>query len=128
LFIYFLTNFFKALRISNTAKKSFTTGEIVNLVAVDAYRFIDLIIYLNSIWSAPLQIALAVYFLWQLLGPSVLAGLFVMILLIPINAAVANKLMKLQVKQMANKDERVKLMNEILSGIKVCYFKNNYKQ
>ncbi|XP_060863090.1 multidrug resistance-associated protein 1-like isoform X2 [Metopolophium dirhodum] len=109
----------KALRISNTAKKSFTTGEIVNLMAVDAYRFIDLIMYLNSIWSAPLQIALAVYFLWQLLGSSVLAGLFVMIVLIPINAAVANKSMKLQVKQMANKDERVKLMNEILSGIKV---------
>jgi len=97
-------------------------------MAVDAHRFIDLIAYLNMIWSAPIQISLAVYFLWQLLGPSVLAGLFVMILLIPINAAVANKSMKLQVKQMANKDERVKLMNEILSGIKVCYFKNNYKQ
>ncbi|CAI6346527.1 unnamed protein product [Macrosiphum euphorbiae] len=109
----------KALRISNTAKKSFTTGEIVNLMAVDAYRFIDLITYLNMIWSAPLQIALAVYFLWQLLGPSVLAGLFVMIILIPINAAVADKSMKLLIKQMANKDERVKLMNEILSGIKV---------
>jgi len=123
LFVYiFLNDFFKALRISNTAKKSFTTGEIVNLMAVDAYRFIDLITYLNMIWSAPLQIALAVYFLWQLLGPSVLAGLFVMIILIPINAAVANKSMKLLVKQMANKDERVKLMNEILSGIKVMLF------
>ncbi|CAI6345762.1 unnamed protein product [Macrosiphum euphorbiae] len=109
----------KTLRISNTARKTFTTGEIVNLMAVDAHRFIDLITYLNSIWSAPLQIALAVYFLWQLLGSSVLAGLIVMIVLIPINAAVANKSIELQVKQMANKDERVKLMNEILSGIKV---------
>ncbi|XP_029344396.1 multidrug resistance-associated protein 1 isoform X2 [Acyrthosiphon pisum] len=109
----------KALRISNTARKSFTTGEIVNLMAVDAHRLIDLIPFLNFIWSAPFQICLAMYFLWQLLGPSVLAGLFVMIVLIPINAAVANKLMKLQVKQMTNKDQRLKLMNEILSGIKV---------
>ncbi|XP_060863100.1 multidrug resistance-associated protein 1-like isoform X2 [Metopolophium dirhodum] len=109
----------KTLRLSTMARKSFTTGEIVNLMAVDAHRFIDLIPLLNFIWSAPLQIFLAVYFLWQLLGPSVLAGIFVMILLIPINGAVANKSMKLQDKQMTNKDQRLKLMNEILSGIKV---------
>ncbi|XP_022169430.1 multidrug resistance-associated protein 1-like isoform X2 [Myzus persicae] len=109
----------KTLRISNTARKSFTTGEIVNLMSVDAHRFTDLITYLNMIWSAPFQIALAVYFLWQILGPSVLAGLFVMIVLIPVNGAVATRSINLQVKQMKNKDERAKLMNEILSGIKV---------
>ena len=35
------------------------------------------------------------------------------------NAVLANFLKKLQIKQMKNKDQRVKLMNEILSGIKV---------
>eukprot|EP00102_Acyrthosiphon_pisum_P020986 XP_016658196.1 PREDICTED: multidrug resistance-associated protein 1 isoform X2 [Acyrthosiphon pisum] len=109
----------KALRISNTARKTFTVGEIVNLMAVDAHRFVDLTTYLNMIWSAPFQIALAIYFLWQSLGPSVLAGLFVMIVLIPINGVVAAKARNLQIKQMKNKDQRVKLMNEILSGIKV---------
>ncbi|XP_050541854.1 multidrug resistance-associated protein 1 isoform X1 [Daktulosphaira vitifoliae] len=109
----------KALRISNKARKTFTVGEIVNLMAVDAHRFVDLTTYLNMIWSAPFQIALAIYFLWQILGPSVLAGLFVMIVLIPINGVVAAKARSLQIKQMKNKDERVKLMNEILSGIKV---------
>lgn len=113
---------FKALRISNTARKTFTVGEIVNLMAVDAHRFVDLTTYLNMIWSAPFQIALAIYFLWQSLGPSVLAGLFVMIVLIPINGVVAAKARNLQIKQMKNKDQRVKLMNEILSGIKVIYF------
>lgn len=48
-----------------------------------------------------------------------LAGLAVMIILIPINGWVANRVKNLQIKQMKNKDERVKLMNEILSGIKV---------
>ncbi|XP_027847516.1 multidrug resistance-associated protein 1 isoform X2 [Aphis gossypii] len=109
----------KALRISNTARKTFTVGEIVNLMAVDAHRFVDLTTYLNMIWSAPFQIGLAIYFLWQSLGPSVLAGLFVMIVLIPINGFVAAKARNLQIKQMKNKDQRVKLMNEILSGIKV---------
>lgn len=42
-----------------------------------------------------------------------------MIILIPVNGFIANKVKELQIKQMKNKDDRVKLMNEILSGIKV---------
>ncbi|XP_041776327.1 multidrug resistance-associated protein 1 isoform X7 [Anopheles merus] len=109
----------KALIISNSARKGSTVGEIVNLMAVDAQRFMDLTTYINMIWSAPLQIGLALYFLWQILGPSVLAGLAVMIILIPVNGVIANMIKTLQIKQMKNKDERVKLMNEVLSGIKV---------
>ncbi|RZC38992.1 multidrug resistance-associated protein 1 [Asbolus verrucosus] len=109
----------KALRVSNKARKESTVGEIVNLMSVDAQKFIDLTAYINMIWSAPLQIILSLYFLWDILGPSVLAGLAVMIILIPVNGYIANKVKVLQIKQMKNKDERVKLMNEVLSGIKV---------
>ncbi|KAL1139319.1 hypothetical protein AAG570_006305 [Ranatra chinensis] len=109
----------KALRLSNSARKESTVGEIVNLMAVDAQRFMDLTTYLNLLWSAPLQIALALYFLWEVLGPSVFAGLAVMIVLIPVNGYIAAKVKSLQIRQMKNKDERVKMMNEILSGIKV---------
>ncbi|XP_032672071.1 multidrug resistance-associated protein 1 isoform X3 [Odontomachus brunneus] len=109
----------KALRMSNAARKETTLGEIVNLMSVDAQRFMDLTAYINMIWSAPLQIVLALYFLWEILGPAVLAGLAVMIILIPINAFIANKVKTLQIRQMKSKDERVKLMNEVLNGIKV---------
>ncbi|XP_044734303.1 multidrug resistance-associated protein 1 isoform X4 [Chrysoperla carnea] len=111
--------FRKALVMSNKSRKDTTVGEIVNLMAVDAQRFMDLTAYLNLLWSAPLQIILCLYFLWGILGPSVLAGLAVMIILIPVNGFIANKVKTLQIKQMKNKDERVKLMNEVLSGIKV---------
>ncbi|XP_018340399.1 PREDICTED: multidrug resistance-associated protein 1 isoform X3 [Trachymyrmex septentrionalis] len=109
----------KALRMSNAARKESTLGEIVNLMSVDAQRFMDLTAYINMIWSAPLQIVLALYFLWNILGPAVLAGLAVMIILIPVNALIANKVKTLQIRQMKSKDERVKLMNEVLNGIKV---------
>ncbi|XP_064537333.1 multidrug resistance-associated protein 1 isoform X2 [Drosophila montana] len=109
----------KAMRISNAARKASTVGEIVNLMAVDAQRFMDLTTYLNMLWSAPLQIALALYFLWQQLGPSVLAGLAVMIIMIPLNGFIASRIKTYQIRQMKYKDERVKLMNEVLSGIKV---------
>ncbi|XP_047464662.1 ATP-binding cassette sub-family C member 3 isoform X2 [Mugil cephalus] len=109
----------KALVITNAAKRSSTVGEVVNLMSVDAQRFMDLTTFLNMLWSAPLQIMLALYFLWQNLGPSVLAGVAVMIMLIPFNAVIAMKTRAYQVEQMQHKDSRIKLMNEILNGIKV---------
>ncbi|XP_049715652.1 ATP-binding cassette sub-family C member 3 isoform X2 [Elephas maximus indicus] len=109
----------KALVITNSVKRESTVGEIVNLMSVDAQRFMDLAPYLNLLWAAPLQISLAIYFLWQNLGPSVLAGVALLVLLIPLNGAVAMKLRAFQVEQMKLKDSRIKLMSEILSGIKV---------
>ncbi|XP_066442933.1 ATP-binding cassette sub-family C member 3 [Eleutherodactylus coqui] len=109
----------KSLVITNAAKRSSTVGEVVNLMSVDAQRFQDLTTFLNMLWSAPLQICLALYFLWQTLGPSVLAGVAIMVLLIPINAFIAMKTRAFQVEQMQYKDSRIKLMNEVLNGIKV---------
>ena len=40
----------KALRMNSAAKKDSTVGEIVNLMSVDAQRFMDLIPYLNMLW------------------------------------------------------------------------------
>jgi ATP-binding cassette subfamily C (CFTR/MRP) protein 1 len=94
-------------------------GEIVNLMSVDVQRGTEFAQFANLLWSAPLQIGLALYFLWGILGPSALAGLVVMITILPMNALIASKIRKLQVVQMQKKDERVKMMNEILSGIKV---------
>lgn len=94
-------------------------GEIVNLMSVDVQKMMDCIPFINLVWSAPLQIGLALYFLWEILGPSSLAGLVVMLLLIPVNALIAAKAKVYQVAQMEKKDHRVKLMSEILSGIKV---------
>uniref|UniRef100_A0A7N8WWT3 Multidrug resistance-associated protein 1 n=1 Tax=Mastacembelus armatus TaxID=205130 RepID=A0A7N8WWT3_9TELE len=109
----------KALVISSAARRTSTVGEIVNLMSVDAQRFMDLITYINMIWSAPLQVVLALYFLWQNLGPSVLAGVAVMVLMVPVNAVIAMKTRTYQVAQMKSKDNRIKLMNEMLNGIKV---------
>ncbi|KAK2189921.1 hypothetical protein NP493_93g00019 [Ridgeia piscesae] len=109
----------KALRLSTSARRETSVGEIVNLMSVDAQKLQDAPSFLHLIWSAPLTIALCMYFLWQQLGPSVLAGLLLMLLMIPVNGVIAQKTRKLQVTQMKCKDGRIKLMNELLNGIKV---------
>ena len=87
----------QALRLSSLARKNSTTGEIVNLMAIDAQRFMDLVAYLHTLWSAPFQIALSIIFLYQTMGPSVFAGLAVMVLLLPANAVIAFISRKFQV-------------------------------
>nr|XP_022323792.1 multidrug resistance-associated protein 1-like isoform X1 [Crassostrea virginica]XP_022323793.1 multidrug resistance-associated protein 1-like isoform X1 [Crassostrea virginica]XP_022323794.1 multidrug resistance-associated protein 1-like isoform X1 [Crassostrea virginica] len=109
----------KSLTMNNEARKTSTVGEIVNLMSVDCQRMQDLSGYLWMIWSAPVQITLAMYLLWVQLGPSVLAGLGLMLLLIPFNAVISMKQRKLQVDLMKFKDKRLKLMSEVLSGMKV---------
>ena len=74
---------------------------------------------MNMVWSSPLQIALSVYFLYQQLGHAIWAGLAVIILAVPLNFVITIKMRGYQMDQMKNKDKRVKLMNELLGGIKV---------
>ena len=69
----------------------------MNLMSVDAQRFMDLMSYLHLIWSAPLQIILSLGFLYATMGPSIFAGFAVMVLLIPVNALIAAKSRQYQV-------------------------------
>ena len=64
----------KSVKLSATGRTQMTVGETTNLMSIDTQKFMDLMLYLNMIWASPLQITLAVYFLWQILGPSSLAG------------------------------------------------------
>ncbi|KAJ7325076.1 hypothetical protein JRQ81_018096 [Phrynocephalus forsythii] len=109
----------KALTVSNAMRKESTVGEMVNLMSADAQLFMDFTNFVHQLWSAPLQIVLSLVFLWAELGPSVLAGLGVMLLLIPINAVLVAKARNIQINNMKYKDDRLKIMNEVLAGIKI---------
>ncbi|KAM4591513.1 ATP-binding cassette sub-family C member 2 [Odontesthes bonariensis] len=109
----------KAMVVSNDARKESTVGETVNLMSADAQRFNDVTNFIQLLWSCPLQITVAIVFLWLELGPSVLAGLAVMVLMVPINGFLATKARKFQVENMKHKDKRMKTMNEMLNGIKI---------
>ncbi|CAI2355592.1 unnamed protein product [Caenorhabditis sp. 36 PRJEB53466] len=109
----------KTLNLSNEARKGKTTGAIVNLMSVDIQRIQDMTTFIMLFWSAPLQILLSLFFLWKLLGISVLAGFIILILMIPFNSWISIKMRNCQMEQMKYKDERIKMMSEILNGMKV---------
>ncbi|NWW02027.1 MRP1 protein, partial [Oreocharis arfaki] len=109
----------KILVMSNASRKAATVGEIVNLVSVDVQKLMDLFIYFNGTWLAPIRIIICFVFLWQLLGPSALTAIAVFLFLLPLNFVITKKRSQFQETQMKHKDERAKLTNAILSDIKV---------
>ncbi|XP_068606933.1 multidrug resistance-associated protein 1-like [Brachionichthys hirsutus] len=112
----------KSLVINSAARRTCTVGEIVNLVSADTQKLMDFVVYFNAVWLAPIEIALCLFFLWQHLGPSALAGIATVILVFPLNGFIAKKRSKLQEIQMKFMDGRIRLMNEILNGIKILKF------
>uniref|UniRef100_A0A7E4VBL5 Multidrug resistance-associated protein 1 n=1 Tax=Panagrellus redivivus TaxID=6233 RepID=A0A7E4VBL5_PANRE len=109
----------KTLRLSNEARREKTVGEIVNLMAIDVDRFQQITPQTQQYWSTPMQITIALFLLWQQIGVSVVSGMAVMLLLLPINFLITMQIRKYQVRQMYIKDERTKMVNEVLNGIKV---------
>eukprot|EP01132_Coremiostelium_polycephalum_P009679 gene9679-11876_t len=105
--------------LSTSLREGTTIGEIVNLMSVDAQKFMDLCPYLHMIWSALAQIAVSLTLLYLHLGPSIFAGLGIMLIMIPCNILISNLAKKRQSASMKLKDQRTKAVNEVLNGIKV---------
>ncbi|KAK0543049.1 hypothetical protein OC846_006298 [Tilletia horrida] len=108
----------KSLRLSNDARAGKATGDIVNLMSVDASRLQDLCTYLHTIWSAFFQMTLAFISLGYLLGWPAFVGIGVMIVGIPVNTVIARITRRLSERQMKVRDARTRLMGEILTNIK----------
>lgn len=109
----------KALKLTSAARKESATGEIVNLMAIDTAHIQSSINFLWAVWSTPLQIGLSLYFLYSTVGPPVFAGFGVLVLLFILNGLTMSQVHKLQRLQMSQKDNRIKLLTEVLNGIKV---------
>ncbi|PCH44281.1 multidrug resistance-associated ABC transporter [Wolfiporia cocos MD-104 SS10] len=107
----------KALVLSNDGRGR-ASGDIVNLMSVDATRLQDLCTYGIIAISGPFQITLAFISLYSILGWSAFVGVAIMIISIPLNTVVARVLKKLQEQQMKNRDKRTRLMSELLANIR----------
>ncbi|AMD18957.1 HBR056Cp [Eremothecium sinecaudum] len=108
----------KALVLSNESSKTSKTGDIVNLMSVDVQRLQDLTQWGQLLWSGPFQIGLCLVSLYKLLGNSMWVGVLVMLIMIPLNSIIFRYQKKLQKAQMKNKDERTRIVSEILNNIK----------
>nr|XP_006012342.2 PREDICTED: multidrug resistance-associated protein 7 [Latimeria chalumnae] len=112
----------KALRVNSTTLSRFSAGEIVNFMSTDTDRLANFFPSFHEVWSLPFQFAITLYLLYQQVGVAFLGGLGLALLLVPVNKVIATRIMENNKELLKHKDLRVKMMTEILFGMRVIKF------
>uniref|UniRef100_A0A667Z628 Multidrug resistance-associated protein 4 n=1 Tax=Myripristis murdjan TaxID=586833 RepID=A0A667Z628_9TELE len=109
----------KALGLSSEALGRTTTGQIVNLLSNDVNRFDEVTLNMHYLWVGPLQAVVIIFFLWYEIGPSCLAGVAVISLMMPMQTWFGKLFGILRSKTAVLTDSRIRIMNEVVSGIRI---------
>ncbi|XP_014446420.1 multidrug resistance-associated protein 4 [Tupaia chinensis] len=109
----------KALRLSNSAMGKTTTGQIVNLLSNDVNKFDQVTIFLHFLWAGPLQAIAVTALLWMEIGISCLAGMAVLLVLLPLQSCIGKLFSSLRSKTATFTDIRIRTMNEVVTGIRI---------
>lgn len=116
----------KTSKVSQGCKESgdahADTGKIVNLMSVDATKILEVSCYFFYLWSAPLQVIICVTFLLSVAGYPGLAGLSVMIAMMPIGGIMGRAIARFQRDLMRKTDDRITSINELLLSIRIVKF------
>uniref|UniRef100_A0A8C2YX69 ATP-binding cassette, sub-family C (CFTR/MRP), member 10 n=1 Tax=Cyclopterus lumpus TaxID=8103 RepID=A0A8C2YX69_CYCLU len=114
----------KALQVSGCSLAGTALGEVVNLMSTDVDRVVNFFGSFHELWSMPLRFAVTLYLLHLQVGVAFLGGLGVALLLVPLNKVLASRILSNNRHMLGHKDSRVKLMTEVLFGIRVIKFYN----
>uniref|UniRef100_A0AAQ5YHY8 Multidrug resistance-associated protein 4 n=1 Tax=Amphiprion ocellaris TaxID=80972 RepID=A0AAQ5YHY8_AMPOC len=109
----------KALCLNSAALAKTTTGQIVNLLSNDVNKFDEVTLYLHFLWIGPLQAGTVMLLLMYAIGPSCLAGMAVFFILMPLQTVFGRLFSVLRAETAMLTDERIRTMNEVISGIRV---------
>jgi len=113
----------KSLDVSAAGRAVTSTGQVVNMMSNDTaqlQRFAQFAFGL--VLTAPLQIVISLYLIHQQVGSATWVGVAYMVALAPINVVIFSILGKMRIKVLKYSDLRVKMMNEILTGIRIIKY------
>eukprot|EP00529_Nitzschia_sp_RCC80_P002595 CAMPEP_0113507982 /NCGR_PEP_ID=MMETSP0014_2-20120614/36759_1 /TAXON_ID=2857 /ORGANISM="Nitzschia sp." /LENGTH=1682 /DNA_ID=CAMNT_0000403635 /DNA_START=279 /DNA_END=5327 /DNA_ORIENTATION=+ /assembly_acc=CAM_ASM_000159 len=100
-------------------KEALGSGGVLNLMQSDASIIENLFMQVHTIWDGPLQIAMYMTLLFNLLGPSVIPGVCVMLAVIPFNAWILRILDRLSRSEIQARSERTKRTTESITHMKL---------
>lgn len=109
----------KALKLSKTALGQTTAGQVVNLLSNDVNRFDVSLIFAHQLWVGPLETLACTYFMYMQVSEAAAIGVLVLIMFVPIQIYLGKRISIFRLTTALRTDERVRLMNEIISGIQV---------
>ncbi|XP_068082958.1 ATP-binding cassette sub-family C member 4-like [Anabrus simplex] len=110
----------KVLKHNTFSMNQSEVGKVINLMANDASRFETTVPSIPWLWVTVLQAIVIVYLVWQYMGPSSLFGMAVIIVTsLPTTGAMTKLLSGIRRATAILTDERIKKLNDCLSGIQV---------
>ncbi|KAL4565467.1 hypothetical protein LXL04_029563 [Taraxacum kok-saghyz] len=109
----------KQLRLSNDAKLSYSSGQIMNYATVDTTRIGEFPFWFHHIWTIVLQISLGIFIIYYSVGVATISALLVIILTVVGNIPLGKLQHKHVTKLMAAQDRRLKAITESISNMKV---------
>ncbi|KAG8696666.1 hypothetical protein FRC08_007008 [Ceratobasidium sp. 394] len=93
-------------------------GRIVNLMQGDAYAVAQRFWEFSAVFSAPVRLAIALYFLYQVLGWSSFAGVLVVLLAYAINYPLARWNISITRQSWKARDKRMSSVSELLTSLR----------
>ncbi|KAI2795848.1 Multidrug resistance-associated protein 7 [Blomia tropicalis] len=109
----------KIFRVRSTLLMSrFDTGQLLNLANTDIERVVNFSPSLYQFISLPIQLVITLYLLYNEVGIIFLSAVFFILALIPLNRIICNKIGTYSQEMMKWKDRRIKMMSEVLRGIR----------
>ncbi|KAG2341335.1 ABC transporter [Suillus weaverae] len=112
----------RSLRLTAGARIKLSNGELVNHISTDVSRIDFCLGYFHMSWTALIQLTICLVLLLINLGPSALAGFALLIVATPVQTYAIKRLFSLRMKSMAWTDKRSKILQEVLSGMRVIKF------
>uniref|UniRef100_A0A0D9Y3Y4 ABC transporter C family member 13 n=1 Tax=Oryza glumipatula TaxID=40148 RepID=A0A0D9Y3Y4_9ORYZ len=109
----------KGLVLSSQSRQSRTSGEMINIISVDADRVGLFSWYMHDLWLVPLQVGMALFILYSTLGLASLAALAATVVVMLANVPPGQMQEKFQQKLMDCKDVRMKATSEILRNMRI---------
>ena len=112
----------RGVALTPKAKTKLNNAALVNHISTDVSRIDFCAGFFHMSWTAPVQLILCLALLIDNLGPSALAGFAVFVFLTPVQMWVMKQMFKIRGASMQWTDKRVKLLQELLGGMKIIKF------
>ncbi|KAL0092116.1 P-loop containing nucleoside triphosphate hydrolase protein [Phycomyces blakesleeanus] len=107
---------------SKKEKPFSSVGKITNLMSFDADRLADFPLNATMLYTSPLEIFVAIFYLYNLLGFAAIVGLGIMVVFSPVTGIITKIMTKRYKEYSAAKDKRNALVNELLQGIRMIKY------
>jgi ABC-type multidrug transport system fused ATPase/permease subunit len=114
--------YIKSTKLSSASRQTYNAGKVTNIITSDVHRVEDFFIFGTMIWVAPLQVVAVVTLLCILLGWAALAGVALLVALIPLQNLLMAQLINIRKNVAPITDKRVNLTKELIEGIRVIKY------